>query len=72
MQDPSLGLDLIDDDTSPDPVHNAWRMTWHPHGTRCAGVIAMRTNNSFCGIGIALAVTLGGNNFLNIAIPMLI
>lgn len=52
---------MVDRDTTPDPVH--WLTSWHPHGTRCAGVIAMKANNSFCGVGIAPSVTLGGNDY---------
>jgi len=51
-------LDLQDEDRAPDPEHVGGRK--FSHGTRCAGVIGMKGNNTICGIGIAPSVTLGG------------
>lgn len=58
MQDPTLGLDLQDQDALPDPVQYLWRT--FSHGTRCAGIVGMKGNNTICGVGVAPAVTLGG------------
>ena len=38
------------------------------HGTRCAGEIAMKANNTKCGVGIAYNANIGGllkNSYLN-------
>ncbi|XP_033497135.2 proprotein convertase subtilisin/kexin type 4-like [Epinephelus lanceolatus] len=35
------------------------------HGTRCAGVVAMEANNSYCGVGIAFNARIGGIRLLD-------
>uniref|UniRef100_A0A0B7ABT3 P/Homo B domain-containing protein n=2 Tax=Arion vulgaris TaxID=1028688 RepID=A0A0B7ABT3_9EUPU len=35
------------------------------HGTRCAGEIAMKANNKFCGVGIAFNARIGGIKILD-------
>ena len=32
----------------------------YSHGTRCAGEIAAKANNSFCGVGVAFNAKIGG------------
>ncbi|KAM7382470.1 hypothetical protein PAMP_002197 [Pampus punctatissimus] len=34
------------------------------HGTRCAGIVAMEANNSYCGVGIAFNARIGGIRLL--------
>ena len=40
------------------PIYN--KKPPNSHGTRCAGEIAMRANNSKCGVGIAYEAQIGG------------
>nr|XP_006824136.1 PREDICTED: proprotein convertase subtilisin/kexin type 5-like [Saccoglossus kowalevskii] len=47
-------------DRDPDPQPRATPNNFNNHGTRCAGVVAMRPNNSICGVGVAYNAHIGG------------
>lgn len=55
---------MEDNDRTPDPPPRSWnpfqQFYNYSHGTRCAGVIGMKGNNTNCGVGVAPSVTLGG------------
>ncbi|MFH4975747.1 hypothetical protein AB6A40_002456 [Gnathostoma spinigerum] len=59
--DPEASYDLKDDDPDPMPTFDEFNR----HGTRCAGTVAMAANNSFCGVGIAYRVSIGGVRMLD-------
>jgi proprotein convertase subtilisin/kexin type 1 len=60
---PSISFDLNDNDDDPMPHYGATPS--NSHGTRCAGEIAMKANNSKCGVGIAFNVQIGGIRMLD-------
>lgn len=61
--DPKASTDLNDHDPDPFPRYDPTNE--NKHGTRCAGEIAMRPNNGFCGVGVAFNSRVGGVRFLD-------
>lgn len=61
--DPKASTDLNDHDPDPFPRYDPTNE--NKHGTRCAGEIAMRPNNGYCGVGVAFNTKIGGVRFLD-------
>lgn len=55
--------DLNDNDHDPMPRYD--RTNENKHGTRCAGEIAAKANNSYCGVGVAFNARIGGIRLLD-------
>jgi proprotein convertase subtilisin/kexin type 1 len=60
---PEASYDLNDNDNDPSPRYDPTNE--NKHGTRCAGEIAMVSNNGFCGVGIAFNAKIGGVRMLD-------
>lgn len=63
FQDPTISWDYNNNDDDPTPRDDD-NSNLNSHGTRCAGEIAMKANNSICGVGIAFNVNIGGEFML--------
>lgn len=61
--DQFASYDLNDDDNDPQPRYE--ETNENKHGTRCAGEIAAKPNNSFCGVGVAYNSKIGGIRLLD-------
>ena len=61
--DINASFDLNDYDTDPQPRYDA--TDENKHGTRCAGEIAGKANNSNCGVGVAFNARIGGIRLLD-------
>ncbi|RMZ95834.1 furin-like protease isoform 1-CRR isoform X1 [Brachionus plicatilis] len=61
--DALASYDLNDDDSDPEPRYES--SNENKHGTRCAGEIAAKSNNSFCGVGVAYDSRIGGIRLLD-------
>ncbi|XP_037079271.1 neuroendocrine convertase 1-like [Pollicipes pollicipes] len=61
--DSDLGWDVVDGDVDPAPRYD--RRNTNEHGTKCAGIVSMRPNNGFCGVGIAPGARLGAVRLLD-------
>ena len=61
--EPKASRDLNDDDYDPRPRYD--RTNENKHGTRCAGEIAAKANNSKCGVGVAFNCRIGGIRLLD-------
>lgn len=60
--DAAASLDLNRDDLDPMPDT---RNPNNGHGTRCAGAVAAKANNSVCGVGVAYEAKIGGIRMLD-------
>ena len=60
--DPEASIDLNGKDDDPFPNDSD---PYNAHGTKCAGTIASKANNSLCGIGIAYDAKVGGIRMLD-------
>jgi len=56
--DPNASFDANDNDADPFPRYDA--LNTNAHGTKCAGEIAMSSNNGKCGVGVAYNSRIGG------------
>ncbi|KAI0980232.1 hypothetical protein GJ496_009479 [Pomphorhynchus laevis] len=54
----SGSVDIVDNDYDPSPRYDS--LDINRHGTRCAGVIAAKASNNFCGVGVAYNARIGG------------
>ncbi len=70
LQNSRYGRDLVDDDDTPDPVHDFVTGRYFGHGTKCGGVAVMIADNEKCGVGVAPMATIGGKFCLTIRIAM--
>ena len=61
--DPQSSIDLNDGDKDPFPRYDFFNS--NKHGTRCAGTVAAKANNSFCAVGIAYDAKVGGVRILD-------
>lgn len=61
--DPNASFDLNDYDSDPQPRYDPTNE--NKHGTRCAGEIAGKANNSVCGVGVAFNSRIGGIRLLD-------
>jgi hypothetical protein len=61
--DAAASFDLNDYDFDPQPRYD--RTNENKHGTRCAGEIAAKANNSVCGVGVAFNCRIGGIRLLD-------
>ncbi|CAF0717828.1 unnamed protein product [Brachionus calyciflorus] len=61
--DPRASFDLNDFDDDPQPRYDP--NNENKHGTRCAGEIVAKLNNSFCGVGVAFNSKIGGIRLLD-------
>ena len=61
--DADASIDLNDNDVDPRPRYEPTNE--NNHGTRCAGIVAAKANNSKCGVGIAFNVRIGGIRLLD-------
>jgi furin len=61
--DPNASFDLNDYDPDPQPRYDPTNE--NKHGTRCAGEIAGKANNSNCGVGVAFNSRIGGIRLLD-------
>lgn len=61
--DALASYDLNDNDSDPEPRYEL--SNENKHGTRCAGEIAAKSNNSFCGVGVAYDSRIGGIRLLD-------
>ena len=61
--DSKASRDLNDNDFNPHPRYE--RTNENKHGTRCAGEIAAKGNNSICGVGVAFNCRIGGIRLLD-------
>lgn len=61
--DPRASRDLNDNDFNPQPRYED--SNENKHGTRCAGEIAAKLNNSVCGVGVAFNCRIGGIRLLD-------
>lgn len=61
--DPEISWDSNDGD--PDPLPRYEDIKSNSHGTRCAGEIAMTSNNLKCGVGVAWGAKVGGVRMLD-------
>lgn len=61
--DPRASHDFNDNDMDPEPRYE--RTNENKHGTRCAGEIAAKGNNSICGVGVAFNCRIGGIRLLD-------
>lgn len=61
--DEKASYDLNDNDPDPEPRYDI--SNENKHGTRCAGEIAAKHNNSFCGVGVAFHSRIGGIRLLD-------
>lgn len=61
--DQNASTDLNDADNDPQPRYDI--TDENKHGTRCAGEVAAKANNSICGVGIAHNARIGGIRLLD-------
>ncbi|XP_073160409.1 proprotein convertase subtilisin/kexin type 6 isoform X2 [Lepidochelys kempii] len=61
--DPQASYDVNDNDCDPSPRYDA--SNENKHGTRCAGQVAAKANNSNCIVGIAYNARIGGVRMLD-------
>jgi furin len=61
--DSRASFDLNDNDMDPQPRYDLTNE--NKHGTRCAGEIAAKPNNSFCAVGVAFDCRIGGIRLLD-------
>ncbi|CAG0885462.1 unnamed protein product [Cyprideis torosa] len=61
--DPDASYDFNNHDRDPMPRYDM--LDSNRHGTRCAGEVAAKANNSFCTIGIAYGASIGGVRMLD-------
>ncbi len=61
--DPNASRDFNDNDFNPQPRYDM--SNENKHGTRCAGEIAAKLNNSMCGVGVAFNCKIGGIRLLD-------
>jgi len=61
--DPLASTDINDNDSDPHPRYDF--SDSNRHGTRCAGQVAARANNSQCAVGIAYNARIGGIRMLD-------
>ncbi|XP_075753037.1 proprotein convertase subtilisin/kexin type 6 isoform X2 [Pelodiscus sinensis] len=61
--DPQASYDVNDNDCDPNPRYDA--SNENKHGTRCAGQVAAKANNSNCVVGIAYNARVGGVRMLD-------
>ncbi|CAH3169819.1 unnamed protein product [Porites lobata] len=57
--DKKASKDFVDGDSHPEP-RSSYVMSGH--GSKCAGIIAAKGNNGFCGVGLAYNARIGGKN----------
>jgi furin len=61
--DPEASFDFNDNDPYPAPRYDT--TDENKHGTRCAGQIVAKVNNSRCGVGVAFGSKIGGIRLLD-------
>ena len=61
--DPFASFDVNDNDRNPSPRYD--RLNTNRHGTRCAGVVSAKADNSICVPGIAHKSRIGGIRMLD-------
>ncbi|CAG0879561.1 unnamed protein product [Cyprideis torosa] len=61
--DPDASFDFNSHDADPMPRYDL--LDSNRHGTRCAGEVAAKANNSFCGVGVAFNSWIGGVRMLD-------
>jgi furin len=61
--EPLASFDFNDNDPNPEPRYDS--SDENKHGTRCAGQIVAKPNNSFCGVGVAFGSRIGGIRLLD-------
>lgn len=62
--DVAASIDLNGDDNDLDPMPDTSNPN-NGHGTRCAGAVVAKANNSVCGVGVAYKAKIGGVRMLD-------